>query len=98
MGKQIGSANIFRDHYGDCSNGGISSKYDSVKIWSEFDENAPENAVVLNSLEFGGKKWFHFVPANKGKKHYMFGGCLLYSCNSLDGFDFPVKLHDRYEG
>lgn len=86
--------------FGDCSNGGISSRFDAVEIWSDFDENAPDNAVVIiEDTVCGGKYRIRAVPANREKVWTMFGGCFIYTSNGVVPHSgIPIPLHDRIEG
>lgn len=95
------SANIFKSIYGDCSNGGISSRFDKVFIEChngphEFDtDNLPENFVRLS-----GDGYRYARPAvhtNDGCVGWMFGGCLIYTSDSRFPSDYPLMLNDRQE-
>ena len=96
--RNLGDMDIYKPGYGDCSNGGISSKFTTVKIWSDFDKDAPENAVVIIKDTCCGEPRIRAVPANKQGKWDMFGGCFIYTSNGVVPHSgTPIKLHDRFE-
>ena len=96
--KSQGSMNIYKPSYGDCSNQGISSKFNDVLIWSGFDPEAPDNAVVVIEDVIMGTPRIRAVPANKEKTWTMFGGCFIYTCNGVVPYSgVAIKLHDRIE-
>jgi len=96
---------IFKDgRIGECSNGGISSKYNEVLVIVEGenigpfeqDDKRPTVKVVKRGL-FGGE----YVSTQPIKGFgYMMGGCFVYSCDlrfrELVN-EYPVPLHDRQE-
>ena len=104
---------IFKSQMGDCSNGGLSSKYGTCFVecdcgnWDE--KNVPENAIV--KLEKGAFGTIHLIPAKpieKGCVGYMFGGCYCASSDSRFGelieqqfgishWHGAIALHDRTE-
>lgn len=94
-----GTMNIYKPHYGGgCSNNGISAHFQEVKIWSDFDENAPENAVVIVKDEIMGEPRTRAIPARKKGFWPMFGGCFIYTCNAVvPHHGTPIALHDRFE-
>ena len=98
-GKCLGTMDIYKHEGVDCSNGGISSKYDYVKIWSRFDKKAPKNAVVVIKRSYpGGEYDFIAEPARCRNDWTMYGGCFIYTCNAVvPGHDEPIKLHDRVQ-
>ena len=89
---------------GDCSNGGISAKFDNVVL---VGEGIPEvttvtesdKAVVIDTITFGGKTYYHAKPkALHDKKAWtMAGGAFIWTCDSRFPFDYPLPLHDRVE-
>lgn len=98
---------VFRDHYGDCSNGGITSRFNELLIICpegniEIDESAtlPENLckVVTRDLGFGIYK--HIEPVAKANGvGWMSGGCIGYTCDSRFRrmSEYPLLIHDRTE-
>lgn len=89
---------IFKWNRSDCSNFGISSKFDEVKIWTGFDADAPEDAVVIIEDICAGTPRIRAVPANKKDVWTMFGGCFIYTCNGVVPHSGKaIALHDRIE-
>ena len=93
---------------GNCSNNGISARYDEVLIacddgFIEIDEdNMPENLVRLVVRRIGGREYMHLEPyksVDKGCVGWMFGGS--YAGCSDSRFtrisDYPLPIHDRQE-
>ena len=107
------SCNIFVNKaIGDCSNGGISSRFNQVYVicpegnW-EIDlsnpDEIPENLVMSELVVFGGgcNVYRKFVPYKTKDKWSMMGGAFVYSsdCRFRDYFgDYPIPLCDRFEG
>jgi hypothetical protein len=98
--------NVYRDTSGDCTNGGISSRYDQLLLIGEkgfidIDENnIPENAVKLVVRNFGTKEYKNLEPVrlhDKNKTTYMYGGNIAYTSDSRFPSDYPLKIHDRQE-
>lgn len=103
---------IYRSNtLGDCSNNGISSKYDKVVCYF-LNENEtidsikePEpNAVVLAERWLWGKPHFYFRPVKEVPKDslgYMMGGCYVGSyCGGFAQYTRGqeiLPLHDRTE-
>lgn len=93
---------------GDCSNYGISSRYDELLLvcpdgYIDIDEsNPPENLVkVVERRLFGSEIHRHIEPVAKPNGvGWMAGGCIAYSSDSrfsrLSG-GYPLQLHDRCE-
>lgn len=100
---------VYRDNIGDCTNGGISSKYNELLVicddgYIDIDENnPPENAVKLVKRKLFGKTLFHLEPiaAPKGVG-WMFGGNYAATSDGrfsemLGGMYGAVAIHDRQE-
>jgi len=100
---------IFKPAMGDCSNGGISSRYKEILIpcetgFLDVDENdPPENLckVVKRNL-FGTTPYVHIEPWGKPEgAGWMYGGTIVDTSDSRfkreTGVDYPVHLHDRQE-
>lgn len=90
---------------GDCSNNGISARYDSVLIacddgFIEIDEDdIPENLCKIVNEPFGGHDNVFVEPwksKDEGNIGWMMGGSLVYSCDARFG-GVPLRLHDRQE-
>ena len=104
MKVHVISAEIYRDHLGDSTNGGMSSRHKEVLIIVdrglplEFDENnPPENLVVLETGFMGRKYLRPFKSADPNKTGYMFGGNFAYSSDSRFPFDYPLGIYDRQD-
>lgn len=102
--------NVMKSASGDCSNGGLSSKFNRVCIVNAEGPFAPREdlpAVKLVVRNLFGTPYVHAEPVEL-KGHAMFGGCLIDCSDSrfsakvaeLSGYahGYPVKLHDRVEG
>ena len=94
---------------GNCSNNGISARYDEVLLICEEgfididEENPPENAVKLVVRNLWGEEYKHLEPLRpvaKGCVGWMAGGS--YASCSDSRFSriskYPLPLHDRQEG
>ena len=99
-------AYIYRDHGGDCSNGGLSSKVDNVFVphprgWYDAEEDDPKLVKIVKN-DYGFGEYVHAEPvAEKPKGHvgYMMGGTFIYSSDSRfrEIHPYPIPLHDRTE-
>jgi len=93
---------IYKDRGGDCSNGGISSRYNDVLIvtpdgWIDVD-GTEENLVELCFIEYGGKTHYYLEPvARPTGVGWMYGGTIVSASDARFPFDYPLKLHDRQE-
>lgn len=91
----------------DSSNGGISSRVDSVVVLGGpeiFEPGADRPAVKLVRRQFGSGVYIHAEPVDKPAGDLvgpMFGGTYISSCDSrwrdLVGHSYPIPLHDRWE-
>ena len=108
--KKYISLEIYKPRGGDCSNGGLSSKYDTCYIECEegwIDESrVPEDAII--KLEPGAFGTIHATPTKEkpnGHVGYMMGGCYVATCDSrwsrmIEKLGFShcaIALHDRTE-
>jgi len=103
---------VFRSNLGDCSNGGVTGRYDQLYLACEkgpFD--VPDNderlmRIVVKRYGFGDHA--HIEPVNRpeGMIGPMAGGCYAGSCDSrfanaveeAIGVRFGVlPVHDRFE-
>ena len=85
--------------FGDCSNGGISSRYDELILVGEGIEgpvtvdldNPPENVVkiVKRKLFGGSEEYMHIEPLNPDGKWFMAGGNVASTSDS----SFPSRYH-----
>jgi hypothetical protein len=94
-----GRMNIYKPNYGDCSNNGISARFDEVIIWDTYDTEAPDNAVLIIEDICCGKPRIRAIPANINPNTWtMFGGTFIYTSNAVVPYHgIPIKLHDRIE-
>lgn len=97
---------IYKDKGGDCSNGGISSRFNEVLLiceegYVEIDENnLPENLVKLVVRNLFGREYKHIEPVARPKGvGWMAGGTIVYSCDSRFRrmSEYPLSFHDRCE-
>ena len=101
--------NVFRANRADCTNGGISSKFDSlciVNIDGPFEPSERNPAAILVNGSYGSK---HIRPAKlvagewiaDRDKWYMAGGNFAATSDSrfsdAVGFYGAVSIHDRTE-
>lgn len=102
--------NVYRHNtdpfYGDCTNGGITSKFDDLLLihdegFVDIDlNNVPDNAVVLVERYICGRVYKHLEPlkgTDRGCVGWMFGGNLAYTSDSRFPSDYPLCVHDRQE-
>ena len=97
---------IYKFNGEDCSNGGISSRFESILLicddgFIDVDENdLPENLCKVVKRNLFGRDHYHVEPVAeppKGHTSYMYGGCIVNTSDSRFRFDYPLKLHDRTE-
>jgi len=94
---------------GNCSNNGVSARCKSVVIVSDdfkineiFEANESSPAVVIIRRDRNPFNDIIAVPREllANKRHYMFGGCFIYSSDSRFSSinnGAPIKLFDRVE-
>lgn len=95
---------IYKHKGKDCSNKGISSKYDEILLICEDGnidvdlKNPPENLCELVERELFGRSADYVRPYRKANGvGWMAGGCVVYSPDSRFASDYPLCLHDRTE-
>lgn len=101
------SVGIFEDkRIGNCSNNGISARFDSILIehergWIDVDEqNPPENFCVIERRTLWGEEHDYVRPYREANGvGWMYGGCIVDSSDSRWGelTTHPLRLHDRTE-
>lgn len=102
--------NVFRSNVlGDCTNGGISARYNSLLVlcdkgYIDIDEdNIPENAVKLVKRHLFGQTVYHLEPvAAPQGAGWMAGGNYAATCDGrfadmVGGMYGAVAIHDRQE-
>lgn len=101
--------NVFRDGLGDCTNNGISSRYNRLLLICEdgfidIDEtNPPENLVKIVTRHLFGSEYKHIEPVAStapGCVGWMSGGNIGYTCDYRFSrmSQYPLSIHDRQEG
>lgn len=98
---------VYRDRLGDCTNGGISSRYDELILVGEGIEgpvsvdldNPPENLVKIVKRRLFGESepYLHIEPYNNEGKWYMAGGNHAYVSDSRFPSRYALSIHDRCE-
>ena len=100
---------VYRSNrFADCTNGGITSRYDSLLLvcdegFIEVDENnPPENLVVMVTRDFGFTVYKHIEPyakTDRGCVGWMAGGNLAHTSDSRFSrmSQYPLSVHDRQE-
>lgn len=108
LGKGL-HCNIMQDKsIGNCSNGGISERVDSVIVLTDvkeaqvFQPREGLPAVVIKKMSDGYVYAEPVEPCSSRKPvGYMAGGTFIYSSDSrwkrITGVDYPISLHDRCE-
>ncbi len=100
------SVEIFKSHLGDCSNGGLSSKYKDILVICpdgnvEVDEtNPPENLCKIVERDLGFTVYKYIEPvAHPTGVGWMASGAIGYSCDSRFRrmSEYPLVMHDRTE-
>lgn len=99
------SGYVFRSSLGDCTNKGISSDHDRLYIvsddgWSVLTDI--RECVTVERRIIGHSEYVNVRPVYKADRWYMSGGNYLFSSDArfkeATGVDYPVAIHDRYEG
>ena len=102
-------AYVYRNGSSDCTANGISSTHDKLIIVGEgvpeiFEADEETPAVKLVKRNIGGRERLSVKPLDGFKdgitsgKWYMFGGNFLSCSDSRFPSDYPIPIHDRYEG
>lgn len=89
---------------GDCTNGGISSRFDRLLLvcddgFIDIDaDNPPDNLVVVISRRFGNEEYKYIEPyAKPTHLGWMHGGNIAYTSDSRFPSEYPLCVHDRQE-
>ena len=96
--------NVYRGNLGDCTLGGISSKFNDLYILCDegpdmIDEDDPKLLRVVNRTIFGELRPY-LEPVNgkdPEKVGWMMGGNFGYASDSRFPFGFALPIHDRQE-
>lgn len=102
---------VYRDNLGDCTNGGISSRYDRLILIGDgvdgpmtvdLDDPAENVVKLVKRRIFNGEEYFHVEPLDGcfagGGKWYSAGGNFAYTSDSRFPSRQPLSVHDRHEG
>ena len=96
--------NIYKDRGGDCSNHGISEKFNDILLicdegYIDVEGDEP-NLCKLVVRNLFGNEYKHVEPVAKPKGvGWMAGGTIVYTCDSRFRrmSEYPLSLHDRCE-
>ena len=94
----------YRNKY-DCTNGGVSSKYDEFILVGKgipeiFETNDKTLALKLVERTIGGARYLHAEPIESprpGCVGWMFGGNFIWTSDSRFPNRYPISIHDRQE-
>ena len=94
---------IYKYKGGDCSNNGISSRYNEILLICDNgfvvvdDNDPPENLCKVVTKKYSFGTFTHVEPvARPNGAGWMMGGCLVYTPDSRFGSE-PLKLFDCCE-
>lgn len=102
------TVNIYKPWHGDCSNNGLSSKYDKILLLCDDGnhtidpDNIPENLCHVITRKIGKREVKHVEPVAKPSgAGWMYGGCYV-GCSDARFFRLAeiygaLTLHDRQE-
>ena len=97
---------IYKSHFGSCSNLGISSYNKEVLVVGEgipelTEDNNIIPVIIIKKKKYGNRTYIHAEPIGKPIGiGWMAGGCFIWSCDSRfrkNISEQPVPLHDRQE-
>lgn len=110
--KQI-SVDVYRCHLGDCTNGGVTSRNDSVLLFIDCDREEAikyceelnikaTEQLILVRRDLWGENCDYAEPLVKPERvTQCMGGNFIYSCDSrfreYTGSSRPLPVHDRFE-
>ena len=106
MINRLGTMYIYKNKNRECSNGGISSRFDEVEVWEipygpmQIPKNISDNAVCIKTHVNQNLAHLHAIPitAIRDGHHTMFGGSFVYTSNNVvPHAGKPIHLHDRIE-
>ena len=88
---------VYKHRHGDCSNGGITSRFNEVLVPCESDDpmergfveydpaNPPENLMTIERRDMFGQVLLTLVPHDDNGRWHMYGGCKADTCDSRWG-------------
>lgn len=104
------SVNVYRFPFGDCTNGGVSEKFNTLLIPCDDGnetvdlDNPPENFCVIEKRILWGEKHYYIVPyaLKQSGRWVMMGGNFAFTSDSrfkecAESWQ-PLPIHDRVEG
>lgn len=100
------TASVYRNKLGDSTNNGISAYAKELYILAAtkgpFEPEDIRQCVYIEWREIGEEEYIDCKPAYCRKRWYMAGGNFLYSSDSrfreITRSNYPISIHDRYEG
>lgn len=104
MGNKGLLVHVYRSDLGDCTNGGLSGKFNTFVLIDDanpvFEATADMPALKLVRRMIGSTEYLHVEPVAEkpeGNVGYMSGGNFVYSCDSRFPSKYPISVHDRSE-
>ena len=98
------STYVYKNSLGDCTNDGLTSKYDNLDLYygqldNEAIDKLAEDSLILIERVLWGKQANYAVPVEiyKSGRHSMAGGNFIYTSDSRFPSDSPISVHDRVE-
>ncbi|KST62238.1 DUF3560 domain-containing protein [Mastigocoleus testarum] len=90
---------VYRSGAEDCTNGGVSSKYEELLIIGEGIDPVCEETDPEKVVELKNRLGHYFVKPITIEKHSMMGGNFVYCCDSRfrEICGYPIPIHDRVE-
>lgn len=93
---------VYKNNLGDCSNFGMSSKFEKLILVGdgipEIFEGTEENSVKISHKNVSGEKYTYLEPITKNPGQWnMFGGNFGYCSDSRFPAKYPLPIHDRFE-
>jgi hypothetical protein len=92
---------------GDCTNGGVTSRYDTLTLINVDGPSDPSPDAPAARLELSRGRTLRIVPAEVGVNWSMFGGNYVTGDDRLsrtasrllecEAFYYPIPVHDRVE-
>ena len=95
---------VYKNSLGDCTNSGLTSKYDHLNLYygqlnEEEINEVPEDSLILIERVLWGEPAHYAVPVEiyKSGQHSMAGGNFVYTSDSRFPEEAPLSVHDRVE-
>ena len=97
---------VLKNSLGDCTNNGLTSKKDSLYLYSKITESnreqldeLEEDVLILIERTLFGKQSNYAVPYSifKSGRQSMAGGNFVYTSDSRFPSAAPISVHDRLE-